>query len=85
MVGTLIGFKCVNFEDDKGNKISGTRIYVEYEDSQILGMGCDSKYFPSDTSVKLPVKFELNHKYEFVFEQHGFSGKPVLVAVKALN
>ena len=85
MVGTLIGFKCVNFEDDKGNKISGTRIYVEYEDSQISGMGCDSKYFPSDTTVKLPVKFELNHNYEFVFEQHGFSRKPVLVAVKALN
>lgn len=85
MVGTLIGFKSVNFEDDKGNAVSGTRIYVEYEDSQISGMGCDSKYFPSDTQVKLPPNFEINHKYEFVFEQHGFSGKPALVAVKALN
>lgn len=85
MVGTLIGFKKVDFKDDKGNPISGTRIYIEYEDSLISGKGCDSKYFPSDTDVKLPVKFELNHKYEFVFEQHGFSGKPVLVAVKALN
>lgn len=82
MIGTLIGFKKIEFEDDKGNAVRGLRIYVEYDDDSTVGLACDTKYFSDNTDVSLPKQWEINRKYEFVFRERGFSGKSVLTAVK---
>ena len=83
MVGTLRGIKKVEFKNDKGETVSGRRLYIKYEDETVTGVACDSKYFDDNSKIVLP-DLVLNHKYDFVYECQGFSGKASLVAVKKL-
>ena len=86
MVVTLRGFKKTEFNNDKGEKVSGTRLFFEFEDEQTQGMCCDSKYFPDDSKISLP-GLQLNHKYEFNYDVSVLNGKATakLTGVKKLN
>ncbi len=82
MVAKVVGFERVEFTNQQTNQqISGTRLYVTFEGDNIKGSGCDSKFFSDDAKVKLP-EIVLGRNYEFVYQQTGFTGKNVLVAVK---
>ena len=81
MIATVVGFERVDFPGNDGKAIQGTRLYITYESDLIKGIGADLKYFPDDGPVKLP-EITLGRKYDFVYQQKGFSGKNILVAVK---
>lgn len=81
MIATVVGFERVEFSDNTGKTVSGTRLYITYENEFIKGVGADLKYFPDDGAVKLP-EIVIGHKYDFNYQQSGFSGKSRLVSVK---
>lgn len=87
MVVTLRGVKKTEFKNDNGDKVSGTRLFYEYEESGTQGICCDSKYFDdNDTKITLP-DLQLNHKYDFVYDVSTINGKvkASLSAIKKLN
>lgn len=87
MVVTLRGFKKSNWQNDKGQTVSGTRLFYEYEEQGSQGICCDNKYFDdNDDKLKLP-ELQLNHKYDFVYDISIINGKAkaTLVEVKKLN
>lgn len=83
MIATVVGFERVEFpsSDGSGKVIAGTRLYVTYESDLIKGIGADLKYFPDDGPVKLP-EIVIGRKYDFNYQQKGFTGKNILVGVK---
>ena len=83
---TLRGIKKTKFQNDKGQMVSGTRIFFETEDDSVNGLVCDSKYFSDDDKLQLP-ELQLNHKYDFVYDISITNGKAkaTLVEVKKLN
>ena len=81
MVGQVVGYERVDFSDNNGNSVKGTRLYITYENPGINGKGADMKFFSDDAKVKLP-EIRLGGFYDFCYEMKGFSGKPVLTAVK---
>ena len=83
MVATVVGYERVDFTGNDGRKITGTRLYITYEDSLINGHGADSKFFSDDSPVKLP-EIVLGRKYDFNYQTSGFSGKARLVGIKAV-
>lgn len=84
MIAKVVGFERVEFSDNNGNTVSGTRVYITYQNNFINGVGADLKYFPDSGNVKLP-ELVLNHEYDFVYQQSGFSGKNRLVAVNPVK
>ena len=44
MTCTLIGFKTLDFVDDKGNNIKGINIYIAYPDNTVIGNMCEKKF-----------------------------------------
>lgn len=81
MVAKVVGLKKIEFENDKNEKVSGVRLYIEYKDPETTGIACDKRFFPDDGAVKLP-EIVLGHDYEFIMQVQGFSGKASLVGVK---
>lgn len=86
MVVILRGIKKQKFNNDKGETVSGNRLFFEYEDEQINGVACDSKWFPDGGDIELP-ELQLNHKYDFVYDVSVINGKASakLRDVKKLN
>lgn len=86
MVVKLIGIKKSEFMNDSGQKVSGTRLFFEYEDDSVQGISCDSKYFDDNSKLQLP-ELQINHKYDFVYDISVVNGKAkaTLTAVKKLN
>ena len=86
MVVILKGFKKTEFTNDSGQKVSGTRLFYEYEDDTTQGVVCDSKYFDDNSKITLP-DLQFNHKYEFCFDVSILNGKAkaTLTGVKKLN
>ncbi len=82
MIAKVVGFERVEFTNPQTNQqIAGTRLYVNYENDNVKGVGCDSKFFSDESKVKLP-EIVIGRNYEFVYQQTGFTGKNILVAVK---
>ena len=80
MVAKVVGFERVEFPTKDGDMIKGTRVYVTYENKFISGKGTDFKYFADNSDIKLP-EFVIGKDYDFVYQEKGFTGKAVLVAV----
>lgn len=45
---TVIGVKDVNFEDKKGQHVTGTRVYVSFEERGTSGLACMYVFLKSD-------------------------------------
>ena len=51
MTCTLIGFKTLDFDDDKGNNVKGINIYIAYPDNTVTGNIAERKFI-SDAVLK---------------------------------
>ncbi len=83
MIATVVGFERVEFSGNDGRTVSGTRLYINYEDDLIKGQGADSKFFSDDAKIKLP-EIVIGRKYDFNYQTSGFSGKARLLGIKAV-
>lgn len=79
MIAKLVGFERVEFSGNNGD-VKGTRLYVNYTDDRINGIGADMKYFPDDGPIKLP-ELVIGAEYDFNYQVKGFTGKASLVSV----
>lgn len=80
MVAKVVGYERVDFSDNNGNSIKGTRLYITYQNEGINGQGSDMKFFSDDAKVKLP-EIVIGREYDFNYQMKGFTGKPTLVSV----
>lgn len=53
-VYTVVGYRIVDFVNNRGNTVQGLRLFLTFEEKHVFGIGCES-VFISGTSAPSPV------------------------------
>lgn len=53
---TLLGFKKIDFKNDAGERIVGTKLYICYADSNVTGYQTDSIFVKPDVTLPQDLK-----------------------------
>ena len=65
----LVGYREVSFKAQDGNKIEGIKLFFEFTDKNISGVGVESiNYFKTDYQY---LDLELNANYEIYYNKYG--------------
>lgn len=81
MTAKVLGTRDLDFKANDGNKIRGRQVFVAYKQDGVDGDMVD-KVFINHDSPLASVSFKYGCEYDFVYEVHGFRGKPQLVDIK---
>lgn len=81
MTAKVLGTRDLDFKANDGNEIRGRQVFVCYKQDGVDGDMVDKVFIKHD-SLLASVPFKYGCEYDFVYEVHGFRGKPQLVDIK---
>lgn len=87
MLVTVIGVRKVDFKAQDGNEIKGTKVFIEYPDSDdknLQGKIADSVFITEKSGIAVPV-FKFGEQYDFVYETSGIGAKAKAKLTKILT
>lgn len=81
MTAKVLGTRDLDFKANDGNEIRGRQVFVAYKQDGVDGDMVDKVFIRHDSPLA-SVSFKYGCEYDFVYEVHGFRGKPQLVDIK---
>lgn len=81
MIAKVLGTRDLDFKANDGNEIRGRQVFVAYKQDGVDGDMVDKVFIKHDSPLAF-VPFKYGQEYDFVYEVHGFRGKPQLVDIK---
>lgn len=85
MIVKVIGARRLDFTTKDGDTIKGLKVFVTYpsdeNDKSFLGEVADSVFIKDGSRIGNPM-FELNKKYDFVYNATSLGGRPTLTEIR---
>lgn len=71
MICNCLGYKRVDFVNDTRERVSGYKIFISYEETDVTGVSCDSLFFSDESMRSMGITFQPGSQYDIEFTRRG--------------